>query len=144
MSVELQQFVCENGEGSLFVLNGIFHLATYAMSRLLHRQGIPYILAPHDPYHPTIFTKNAHRKWPYWYLRERRMLREAAAIQVLDIRHRQWLPRLGVDTPVIESTNGYAPEDVLPESELKWNESGPVSAIFIGASIPTIRGSIFC
>lgn len=132
VSAELEEFVLQNSEDSLFVLNGIFHLATYAMSRLLHRHGLPYVVAPHDPYHPTIFTKNAHKKWPYWYLRERRMLREAAAIQVLDIRHRQWLPRLGVNTPVIESTNGYAPEDVLPESALKWNESGPVSALFIG------------
>lgn len=132
VSTELQKYVLQNGEGSLFVLNGIFHLAAYAMSRLLRRHRIPYVVAPHDPYHPTIFTKNAHKKWPYWYLRERRMLRQAAAIQVLDIRHRQWLPRLGVNTPVIESTNGYAPDDVLPESALKWNESGPVSAIFIG------------
>ena len=39
------------------VLNGIFHRSVYSISKVLKRHHIPYIIAPHDPYHPAIFQK---------------------------------------------------------------------------------------
>ncbi len=129
---DLRRYIIEHGEGALFVLNGIFHPGSCAVSRLLRRRGFPYVMVPHDPYHPTIFTKNAWKKWPYWYARERPMLRGAAAVQVLDIRHAQWLLRLKVSTRAFQSTNGFAAEDVLPESSLTWEQRATPSAIFMG------------
>src|SRR5690349_13225121 len=38
-------------ERCLFVLNGIFHPSVYAVSRVLRRYSLPYVIAPHDPYH---------------------------------------------------------------------------------------------
>jgi glycosyltransferase involved in cell wall biosynthesis len=118
---------------TLFVLNGMFHPRVYAISKLLSRRGIDYVNAPHDPYAPAIFARRAHLKWPYWYLRERPMLRRAAAVQVLDDRHGQYLKNLGVQTPVISTSNGFAPEDVCPEESLRWSSpTEPPKLVFLG------------
>ena len=116
----------------LVVLNGIFDPRVYAVARLLKKQGIPYVVAPHDPYHPAIFGTNAHLKWPYWYLVERRLLAGAEAVQVLDERHARWLRRLGVRVPVIEVTNGFMAQDAIPEAALEWPENRPPHFLFLG------------
>lgn len=132
VSSALRSFVIENSHDSLYVLNGIFHPGVCALAVLLRQLNIPYIVAPHDPYHPTIFSKNSLLKWPYWFLRERPMLNGALAVQVLDARHGQWLARLGITVPVIETTNGYAQADVLPEGQLSWHYGARPSAMFMG------------
>jgi glycosyltransferase involved in cell wall biosynthesis len=114
------------------VLNSVFNPSVYLVSRVVSRLGVPYIVAPHDPYHPSIFGTNRHLKWPYWYLRERPMLRQARAVQVLDLRHAEWLRALGIHTPVIEVLNGYAPEDVLPQEQLEWRAGGPARLLYLG------------
>lgn len=128
----LKQYIHNQIESDLVVLNGIFHPSVYAMSRFLKNHAIPYIVAPHDPYHPSIFSKNAHLKWPYWYLLEGRMLKQAKAIQVLDIRHAEWLRRLKVNTRVIEIPNGFSPNDVHLESTLQWREERLPKLFFLG------------
>ena len=132
VSSGLRNFILENSHDALYVLNGIFHPGVCALAGLLRQLNLPYIIAPHDPYHPTIFSKNSLLKWPYWFLRERPMLNGAMAVQVLDARHGQWLARLGIDVPVIETTNGYAPSDVLPEDQLSWHHGKRPSAMFMG------------
>jgi glycosyltransferase involved in cell wall biosynthesis len=134
ISAGLEQYISKlsPSEQSLFILNGIFHRSVYGLSRVLKKYSIPYIVAPHDPYHPTIFRKNAHLKWPYWYLLERRMLKQAAAIQVLDKRHAEWLHRLNVKTPVIEVPNGFSPSDLHPESCFDWSTDRGIKLLFLG------------
>ena len=117
---------------SLFILNGIFHRSLASLSRLLRKYAIPYVVAPHDPYHPSIFKQNAHLKWPYWHLLEKHMLQRAAAVQVLDRRHGEWLRRLQIKTPVIETPNGFAPSSVLAESSLQWRSNDLVKLYFLG------------
>jgi glycosyltransferase involved in cell wall biosynthesis len=120
-------------ERTLCLLNGMFHPGMYAMSRCLRRHGVRYVAVPHDPYDPAVFRRNAHLKWPYWYLFERRMLAQASAVQVLDARHGGCLRRLGLRTPVIETENGVDSERVPPESHLHWRASGsPVRLVFLG------------
>jgi glycosyltransferase involved in cell wall biosynthesis len=133
-SSNLKRYIASLSESAqnLFILNGIFHRSVYALSRVLRKYSIPYIVAPHDPYHPTIFRKNAHLKWPYWYLLERRMLKQAVAIQVLDKRHGEWLHRLNVKTPAIEVPNGFSPADLHPESCLDWSTDQGIKLLFLG------------
>ncbi|MBW4646933.1 MAG: glycosyltransferase [Goleter apudmare HA4340-LM2] len=134
ISANLKQYIANipTYERSLFILNGIFHRSVYALARLLRKDSLPYIVAPHDPYHPTIFRKNAHLKWPYWYLLERNLLKQAHAVQVLDKRHAEWLRRLGIKTPVIEVPNGFSPNDVYQESTLSWNTESVPKFLFLG------------
>lgn len=124
ISSELQDYVRDYiDKKSLVILNGIFHAGVYSMSRILHKYDIPYVIAPHDPYSPAIFSKNFHLKWPYWYLFERKMLRQAKAIQVLDSRHNKFIRDLGVNTSVFAIPNGFSPKDVYPESSLNWQHN---------------------
>lgn len=132
LSPGLKEYVCTQPNDSLFILNGIFHRSVFALSQVLKRHSIPYIVAPHDPYHPAIFRKNAHLKVPYWYLLERQMLQQANAIQVLDSRHKEWLRRLKIKTPVMAVPNGFSPKDVLPEAQLEWREQETPKLFFLG------------
>jgi glycosyltransferase involved in cell wall biosynthesis len=134
ISPNLEQYIAQlsHSEQSLFILNGIFHRSVYGLSRVLKKYSIPYIAAPHDPYHPTIFRRNAHLKWPYWYLLEQRMLKQAVAIQVLDKRHAEWLHRLNVTTPVLEVPNGFSSTDLHSESCFDWSTDQGVKLLFLG------------
>ncbi|HKA44440.1 MAG TPA: glycosyltransferase [Burkholderiales bacterium] len=123
------------------LVNGMFQPSAYAMSRLLNRAGIPYIAVPHDPYDRALFHRNASVKWPYWYLFERRLLVQARAIQVLDMKHIAGLRRLGVDTPVIETPNGIGPGEVPAEPQLQWRQqSAPARLVYLGRLDAYSRG----
>ena len=114
------------------VLNGIFHRSVYSISKVLKRQNIPYIIAPHDPYHPAIFQKNKLIKTVYWHLKEARMLRSAAAVQILDPRHAQWLQKRGIRRPTIALPNGFESHDVIPEMDLIWQTNPIPTLYFLG------------
>lgn len=122
----LKRYVAEAlaRERSLCTVNGMFAPSAYAMARLLRRHGVPYVAAPHDPYDRAVFARNPHLKWPYWFLLERRLLARAAAVQVFDARHGRALRRLGIGTPLIETANGFAPEELPAEAELRWSAPG--------------------
>ncbi len=128
----LERYIDQCDDPGVFLLNGAFNPNVYLVSRVCLRNGIPYIAAPHDPYHPSIFGTNRLLKWPYWYVRERPMLRQAKAVQVLDFRHAEWLRAWAIHTPVIEVVNGYAAEDVHPESVLNWRMQGPPRLLYLG------------
>ncbi|MBV6623400.1 MAG: glycosyltransferase [Rivularia sp. (in: Bacteria)] len=134
ISKSLQNYIREHlaNTDSIVVINGIFHPSVYSLSRLLRKYSVPYIMAPHDPYHPSIFSKNAHLKWPYWYLFEKQLLNKANAVQILDIRHDEYLKNLGIKTPAIEVSNGFSPVDIKPESSLNWHQEEKVKLFFLG------------
>ena len=128
----LEAYVGQHAGDCVVVLNGIFHRSVFGLSRVLLRHSIPYVVAPHGVYDPSIFRKNFHLKYPYWLLCERRVLKQARAIQVLDLRHAEWLRRMRVATPVFEVPNGFAREDVLDEGALVWREHGAPRLFFLG------------
>ena len=132
LALGLDPFLRQHRQDSLFILNGIFHRSLASLSRLLRKYSIPYIVAPHDPYHPAIFKNKAYLKYPYWYLLEKGMLQHAAAIQVLDKRHEEWLRRLGINTPVIETPNGFTAANVFEETWLSWRSQDPIKLYFLG------------
>ena len=124
----------------LFVLNGMFHPSVYALSRKLKAARIPYVVAPHGPYHPALFSKKPYLKWPYWYLLERPTLQDALAVQQLDVRHEEWARRLGIDTPIIATENGFLNRDVIASDELRWRTSGAVRLLYWGRISIHIKG----
>ena len=122
----------EIDEDDRVILNGIFHRSVATMARLLKRYRIPYIMAPHDPYHPAIFQKKKWLKIIYWYLQEAPMLRTAWAVQTLDIRHQQYLRQRGIQTKTLALPNGFEASDVWPESKLEWRHQGIPRIYFLG------------
>ncbi len=130
---QLQTFIQDTVDrASLVILNGIFHPAVSGMSRLLRQCGLPYVMAPHGAYDRPVFQRNAHLKWPYWYAFEKPALRNALAIQVLDERQDKWTACRGIRTPSVEVPNGFATEDLYPESRLRWSGHGRVRLLFWG------------
>jgi glycosyltransferase involved in cell wall biosynthesis len=116
----------------LVILSGIFQPNIYSLYRLLRKYSIPYVVLPHDPYNPAIFSKNAHLKWPYWYLIESWVLKHASAIQVLDARHGNFLHDLKIDTPAIAVPNGFSQKDIYPEDFFTWNDGDVPNLLFLG------------
>lgn len=132
-SAGLKQYVRQNlDSNSLVILNGILHANVYAMSRLLKKHKIPYILAPHDVYHPNMFKQNSHLKWIYWYLLEKSLLQNALAIQLLETNQSKWLNKLLVKKKYIEVPNGTYGEDIRSESVLQWNINKRAKVFYFG------------
>lgn len=116
---------------ALMVISGMFHPGAYAVGRTAAASGVPYVACPFDPYSTSMFRRNAHLKWPYWFLFERRLLAHAAAIQVLDRRHAEPLSRLGIRTPAIEVLNGF-PAHTVPPIVVPCRAAEPVRMLFLG------------
>jgi glycosyltransferase involved in cell wall biosynthesis len=126
----------------LVILNGGFHLSVYALARRLKRQGIPYVMAPHLTYDRPMFAKSPHRKYLYWYLCERFVLKQAKAIQVLNRHQAVSLTARGIHTPVIEVQNGFVEADVLslPQRPIPIGQTHPVRLLFFGRLSAQIKG----
>jgi glycosyltransferase involved in cell wall biosynthesis len=118
---------------ALLVIAGMFHPGVYAVGRAAAAGGVPYVACPFDPYSPAVFRRNAHLKWPYWFLFERRLLAHAAAVQVMDRRHAELLSRLGIRTPAIEVPNGF-PAHIVPQTvePCRAAAAEPVRMLFLG------------
>ena len=110
----------------------MFHPRVAGLARYLSRQGIPYVVAPHDPYHPEVFRKRPWAKWVYWRLIERRLLSKAAAVQLLDERHASFLTARGVSTQTFVVPNGFDPGSVPDEDALSWTDRGPTRILYLG------------
>ncbi|MBD1872381.1 glycosyltransferase [Nodosilinea sp. FACHB-131] len=133
LPLALKKFIAENLDANTPIfLSGIFQPKIYLLSRFLKRHHIPYIYVPHDPYAPSIFSKNAHLKWPYWLLCERLLLKNASAVQVLDPRHETYLRNLNIRTPVVSVPNGFSENDVVDESSLTWQCNDVPQLYFLG------------
>ncbi len=99
----------------LLILNSMFHPSNIAVARAARRGRIPYIVCPHDPYHPLLLRKNRWRKAVYGLLFERPMLRRAAAVQLLSPAHEQHLRAFGIAVPGVTVPNGIHDSDVPAE-----------------------------
>lgn len=116
----------------LFVLNGIFHHGVRYFARHLRRLGLPYVVAPHDPFHPSIFAKNRTPKTIYWHLFEKPLLTRSCAVQLLDIRHAAFLKGLGVKTPTFALPNGLHASQIPASSHPFSSPPENVRLLFLG------------
>jgi glycosyltransferase involved in cell wall biosynthesis len=140
ISPDLQKYIVDRiSKDALVILNGIFHLSVYSISRLLKQHSLPYVVMPHGVYALPILNKNPYLKWSYWYLFERRMLMDAKALQVLEKHQADWLDSIGVRKPIIVTPNGYFPEDI-PSISLNWHDCETPKLFFFGRIDIQIKG----
>jgi glycosyltransferase involved in cell wall biosynthesis len=132
VSAGLRRYAAERlGRSTVCVLNGMFHPSCFAFGRVLRRLGVPYVVIPNDPYDEWMFSRNAHLKWPYWYLFERRHLADASAVQLLDRRQEAPLRRLGIGTPTFETPCGIVLDGLAGAPERIADPSAP-KLLFLG------------
>ena len=99
---DLARDILENIHGlDGMLLHGVYNPAVAAMRRLLKVAGIPYIFVPHDPYSEALRKHNSFRKLLFWHIFEKPTINNAAAVQLLDGSHMEYLEALGC-TPVTE------------------------------------------
>ncbi|MDB2430200.1 glycosyltransferase, partial [Akkermansiaceae bacterium] len=111
LPLHLERDLRENRHGiDGVVLHGVYNPPNVGMSRLLCRLGIPYIFLPHDPYPPALQNHHRFRKLVYWKLFEERMIKRAAAVQLLDEGHEAFLRNLGCQVPIFSHPNGCESE----------------------------------
>ena len=95
----------------LLVLHGMFSPGNLIVGKVATDAGIPYVVCPHDPYHPELLKKNRWRKLAYGALYERRFLNASSGIQLLSETHRKFLSEYGVQRRAFVVPNGFNPDD---------------------------------
>jgi glycosyltransferase involved in cell wall biosynthesis len=104
----------------LLVLHGMFSPGNLIVGKVATEAGIPYIVCPHDPYHPELLKKGRWRKLLYGVLFERPFLNASSGIHLLSETHRKFLSDYGVHRPAFVVPNGFDPQ------EFAAAESNPV------------------
>ena len=132
LSPDLKDFLARSFRQGIVVLNGLFNPSLFSLGAWLRHHGVPYIAAPHSSYHPALFGRNPHLKWPYWYLFERPFLNWSKAIQALDMRQGELILSRGVDKPIFEVPNGFVPDEAPPEDQLCWRSGSLSRLIYFG------------
>ena len=92
------------------VLHGTYNPPMSVIAVHAKKIGLPYIFIPHDPYIPALRRHHRFRKSLYWRLYEKKVIKNAAAIQLLDISHEKPLRDLGYEGVTKVIPNGCEPE----------------------------------
>lgn len=114
------------------VLHAMFSPGTAIVSRAARAAAIPYVVCPHDPYHPLLLLKHRFRKLVYQSFVEKPMLSRAAAIQVLDRRHAAYLAAFGIRTPIVVVPNGFDPDEAPSPQGSRLQLPGDPSFLCLG------------
>lgn len=64
----------------LLHVTGVWQPTSVAACRAAHEAGVPYVVSPRGALGRYSFTQKPWKKWPYWWLHERRNCRRAFAI----------------------------------------------------------------
>jgi glycosyltransferase involved in cell wall biosynthesis len=96
---------------------------TNAACRAARRAGVPYIIRPCGMLSDYTWNRSKWKKRAYWWLRERRNLRHAAAFHVTSERERQEVLRLGVTAPVEVIPLGIGSDAFSAPAEPDWLRS---------------------
>jgi glycosyltransferase involved in cell wall biosynthesis len=80
---ELKRALLEKTGKIVVHIHGAFLPVFYSVSRLLHREHIPFIITPHSTYNKVMMKKNALLKKFYFLFFERHLLNRASVIHLL-------------------------------------------------------------
>ena len=130
---ELLDRLRENQERlDLLIINTMFNPPNRAVARAARRGNIPYVISPHDPYHPKLLEKNRWRKFLYAALVERPLLRRAAAVQILSAAHDRFLRQFGYNGLTVVVPNGFDAASLPEPTHAKLDLAGDPSFLFLG------------
>ena len=70
-------------------ITGVWQPTSVAACRVCELAGIPYIVSPRGALSPYSFTQKPWKKWPFWWLRERRNCDRATAIHYTSVMEKR-------------------------------------------------------
>jgi glycosyltransferase involved in cell wall biosynthesis len=116
----------------LLVINTMFNPPNRAVARAAAKGRIPYLVSPHDPYHPELLKKNYWRKRLYAQVIENRILNRAAAVQILSPSHDPFLRRIGYRGTTVVIPNGFDASCVPAPTGTDAHLAGSPRLLFLG------------
>lgn len=144
---ELLKFLSDQ-KFDLVILNGMFTPGLAVLAFWLSKIKVPFVVAPHGPYHPQMLKKNGLIKRLYKPI-EKYVLNKAKAVQVLSSSHIAFLRKYGIDTPTLVVPNGFDPkeiESVVNKENSITNEKKNVriSLLYLGRVDAYTKGLDLC
>jgi glycosyltransferase involved in cell wall biosynthesis len=110
--------------GSVVHLHGLWQPSYVAAARRCREQRVPYIVSPHGMLEPWAWRHKWWKKWPYYHLFEKRLLRGAAALLATGdqeaARLRDRLPGQCVETLPLGLTGEARPDYEAARARLGW------------------------
>lgn len=103
-------------------IHELWHFPHFAASQRARALDRPYVVSVHGALNPWALKYKAWKKWPYWYLVQRRILARASALHAVTNQEMEYIRVLGFKNPVVQIPNGVAVDestDVPPSDYLK-------------------------
>ncbi|MDA3798778.1 MAG: glycosyltransferase [Kiritimatiellae bacterium] len=131
LSIEFKKHI-KNSNLDICLVFGMFHTGVYALSRQLKNARIPYVFCPMDPYNDALFANGALKKWIYWHLFEKRLIKQSALVELFNGVHEKFINEHKV-YPRCYTTALAIADDQIPEITKDWNtENETIRIMFQG------------
>ena len=128
----LISYVRSIGKRNITILNSIFSVPNSFLAYAFKFFNQPFAVAPHLELSDRLFAKNKWAKWIYWNGIEKRALRWANGIHMLDSDQCKRLVDLGIDSPSFASPNGILDSILDASPDVSWTRDTPVRFHFFG------------
>lgn len=125
-----QEDVEHGSEPYLVHFHGLWQFPHSWMSRWCREHGVPYVVSPHGMLEPWAWRRKWWKKWPYYYLVERRHLYEAdhvLATSSMEAEHlREFVPQNSVQTIPLAITEEIEPDYEAARRRRGWGNEEKV------------------
>ena len=117
ISTKLRNSIKELHRDTIAHLHSVFLPELYAVSRLLKKRQIPWVLTPHSGYATESMYKNRVAKKIYMNLFESRLIHQAKALHAIGASEVEDLQRLAPSQRIVLIPNGQAVIDLATNAE---------------------------
>jgi len=111
-------------------LTGVWQPTMIGVQRMLLKQRMPYVVSPRGALSAYSFAQSRWKKWPYYYLFERRIEHMASVLHATAPIERDELLALNLGVPVFIAANicDSAPWFYDPDAAQQWRQSHQIPA----------------
>lgn len=117
----------QSKEPELVHFHGLWQRRFPQISAHCRNQGVPYVVSPHGMLEPWAWRHKRWKKWPYFYLVERRYLAGAehlvATSTVEESNLSKFFPKMPCTVLPLGLTSSYGPGYAKTRENLGWGES---------------------
>lgn len=130
MNQPAEEFQTDDHSEAVAHFHGLWQPSFSRISSLCRRQRIPYVISPHGMLEPWAWSHKRWKKWPYFFLRERRHLSGAANLLATSDTEAQnlvkFVPQVKCTVLPLGLTAEYGPDYDRARQILGWDPSETV------------------